>query len=438
MYRLGQRLILRSVYFVFIWHPIEGTTQAGSEFENTQNMHDLGQTTVFTGENSSSTDNNMMSGNQTITTSHSEYEETEVDFLKGIYETLEFAQDMYVLPVVCTVGIIGNTLVATYLYKRRGTNSSFIYMFALLLSDTLSLVSDLFLPFATLLSMTNIDSIMKTAANIYFWNKNFITYILKGTAFNTLCVLSAERLIAIKYPLKLKSSLTVTKPYIFLFLSFVISVCTNIQIPLFTEIAGVTDSENNETSYKRVYTSLYLEDKPKHDSIVLFLHFFAGPVQIIFFCVMNVLIVHGIYQNRKSLLAMNMNNIDHLKSIKNLQVRLCKIFLALCFTNILAFLPNSVTTIIAKMFPELGMSVRSYSTQLLLHGGNLLRVLNSASDFIIMLAMSIEIRRDVKRRVMCLKSSSMYEEKENMSRTLSTTIGRTDVSVNGKSFIKKY
>lgn len=346
--------------------------------------------------------------------------------LKQIYATLEYVQDMYILPIVCSIGIVGNSLVASYLYDKRGTNSSFIYMFALLLADTLSLVSDLFLPMSTLLAMSKSDIIRQTAANLYFWNKNFITYVLRGTAFNILCVLSLERLMAIKYPLKLKTSMTVKRPHIFLFFSFLISVCTNLQVPMFTEIAGITDEEKNETVFKRVYSQLYFVDKEQSDNIVLFLHFFAGPVQIVFFCVVNVLIVHGLYLNRRNLLAMNMNT-DRLLTIKNLQVKLCKIFLALCITNIFAFLPNSITTIIAKLFPELGMSVRDYSTQLLLHGGNLLRVLNSMSDFIVMLAMSVEIRRDVRKKCKCIKISEKYYKNEASSSNVQSMDTKADL-----------
>lgn len=340
--------------------------------------------------------------------------------LKKVYDTLEYVQDLYVLPVVCTIGIIGNSIVASFLFEGRRSNSSFIYMFAVLLADTLSLVSDLFLLFATLLGMSSSAAVREAAANMYFWNKNFITYVLRGTAFNTLCVLSAERLMAIKYPLRLRSSMTVKKPQVFLFLSFILGVVTNIQIPLFTKIGPVYDPAKNETQYKRVYSDLYWEDKPKHDTIVLILHFFAGPIQIIFFSIINVLIVQGLYQNRKNLLSLKMSSSDRAKTIKNLQVKLCKIFLVLCFTNVFAFLPNSLTTIIAKLFPDLGMSIRDYSTQILLHGGNFLRILNSASDFIVMLAMSNEIRLDVKNKLLRLRPSSAYLEKETSAKTRTT------------------
>lgn len=320
--------------------------------------------------------------------------------LKNIYDTLEFIQDVYVIPIVCTIGIVGNSVVASFLYERRGSNSSFIYMFAVLVADTLSLVSDLFLPCATLLRRNNVLSVRKMAAQMYFWNKIFINYVLRGTAFNILCVLSAERLMAVKYPLSLNASLTVRKPHYFVFFSFIVSVATKTPAVLFSEMREVFDNSSNGTIFQRLYTTFYLTDKPKNDLVIIIIHFFAGPVQIVFFCAMNILIVHGIYQNKKRLLKIKMKNSGRMKTIANLQVKLCKIFLALCFSNILAFIPNSVATMSAKLFPELGWSLRDYSAKLFLHGGNFLRILNSASDFIIMMTMSVEIRQDFKNKIL--------------------------------------
>jgi hypothetical protein len=100
-------------------------------------------------------------------------------------------------------------------------------------------------------------------------------------------------------------------------------------------IHDAEDEEKNETVFKRVYSQLYFVDKAQSDKIVLFLHFFAGPVQIVFFCVVNVLIVHGLYLNRRNLLAMNMNNVDRLRTIKDLQVKLGLVFLLICYASYL-------------------------------------------------------------------------------------------------------
>lgn len=358
-------------------------------------------------------------GRSSIETTTEASDQSKQDYLKHIYETVEYVQDIYVLPFVCTIGIIGNGIVAYFLFARRRSSSSFIYMLAIFVTDILSLVSDLFLPFSTLLKESDSLAVREVAVYLYNWNKVFITYVLRITSFNIFCVLSAERLMAIQFPLKLKSSLTVKRPQIFLLLSLISGTGLTIPRMIYTKITENVNPSTNETIFKRVYSDLYLSNEELNNRILIILHFFAGPVQIVFFCVMNVLIVHGIFKSKKMLLNMNANNNVRIKTIKNLQVKLCKIFMVLCFTNVLAFLPNSVATITIKLSPGLGLSLRDYLTQLILHGGNFLRILNSASDFIVMLVMSKEIRRDLKHKMFHLGTS---EDKYQSSRTLNSDL----------------
>ena len=67
----------------------------------------------------------------------------DVDPLKAIVDEIEYIQNFYISPPVCTAGIVGNSLVAAVLFKKRHTNSYFAYMLALIIADTLNLVADL-------------------------------------------------------------------------------------------------------------------------------------------------------------------------------------------------------------------------------------------------------------------------------------------------------
>ena len=67
----------------------------------------------------------------------------DVDPLKAIVDEIEYIQNFYISPPVCTAGIVGNSLVAAVLFKKRHTNSSFVYILSLIIADTLNLVADL-------------------------------------------------------------------------------------------------------------------------------------------------------------------------------------------------------------------------------------------------------------------------------------------------------
>ena len=69
--------------------------------------------------------------------------------------------------------------------------------------------------------------------------------------------------------------------------------------------------------------------------------------------------------------------------ISKLKTRLCKIFLILSFTNMLAFLPNDTVVIVAKIFPETGLSIKPCNMKMVMFGGNILRVINSLTDLVV-------------------------------------------------------
>lgn len=318
--------------------------------------------------------------------------------LWGIYRKLTYIQQFYILPPICVIGIIGNILVAVAIYKTsEKSNSSYIYLFSCTIAQILSLLSDSLVPVAKLLGMLEGDQWQKISIEMYFWCQKFINSTFRDMAFNILCVMSIERVIAIKYPLKLKISVTVNHPYSFIFLSAIVGILPQVIAPVFIATVQIFDSNTNATKYVRANTELYLRNKEINDKIIFILKLFSGPLQIIFFCVTNAMILHGIFLNRKYLKTIKINTTTRLQNAKKLQVKMCKIFLVLCIANILAFLPKSLTLIIATMFPALGMKVGSPVLVICVQAGYLLRIINSAFDFIILIVMSSKIRRGVKR-----------------------------------------
>jgi hypothetical protein len=155
---------------------------------------------------------------------------------------------------------------------------------------------------------------------------------------------------------------------------------------------------------------------------MLIVKLLTGPLQIIFFCVTNAMILHGLFLNQKYLKTIKINTTTRLQNAKKLQVKMCKIFLVLCIVNILSNLPKSLTIIIATMFPGLGMKVGSPVLVISAQAGYLLRIINSAFDFIILIVMSSKIRRRVKRYfVPCVTQAGTPE--------CSTEVKTTEMSI---------
>ncbi|CAC5379076.1 unnamed protein product [Mytilus coruscus] len=339
------------------------------------------------------------------------------DSLENTLKQINYFQNVYILPPVCSVGLVGNSLVALVLFEHSRTNSSFVYMLALIVSDIISLISDMLVSLSLILEQFVSETSEAILIQVRYWNLIFVSYIFRCTAIHILCVLSVERFIAIRYPFHLKSSITVKFPILFLFISLFLAVFANIPKVINIKFADVDVEGTKATVFKPSWTHFYLQNKEQAGTIILISKILTGPVPIVMFCVMNGLILHGIYLNKRMLSALGASNVSRHRSIKNVQIKLCKIFLVLCLTNILAFLPNSLTIFIGRFFPDFGLNdVSSDTSRFFMHAGNILRVLNSASDFIVLIAMSSDIKDAVKKKFIC--NNTQFSNHEDTSSTL--------------------
>ena len=124
------------------------------------------------------------------------------------------------------------------------------------------------------------------------------------------------------------------------------------------------------------------------------------------------------YKNKTSM-ALTSNK-DRCMLISKLKTRLCKIFLILSFTNMLAFLSNATVVIVAKIFPETGLSIKSYNMKMVMFGGNILRVINSLTDLVVFLLISKDIRKEIKRKLLFCKKSQKGDISESTAYTIQT------------------
>lgn len=344
-----------------------------------------------------------------------------LDPIVEVYNKLKYAQDVYALPILCPIGITGNAFVANNLFKKRQSNSSFIYMVAILVADILSLISDMFLPIARFLEMFNIDSVYKAAVFMYFWNADVFSFLFRRFSLNVFCVLSYERLTAIRKPFSLYKSPTVKYSYAFIAGAFIVAFLATIVTPLFTTMVPKSNPLTNSTMYVHSLTSFYLRYDKVFDIAMIVLRFLDGPVQILFFSVINIMIVKVLYKNKQSMALSN--NQNRSKSISKLQTRLCKIFLILSVTNMLAFLPNSCIIIVGKLFPETGLNIHSNTMKLVMFGGNILRVVNSLTDFLVFVLMSKEVREDLKQKCSCGKPNDGKVDQPQSNTSVETISG---------------
>ncbi|CAG2244520.1 OPRM1 [Mytilus edulis] len=320
--------------------------------------------------------------------------------LLAILKDIEFYQNAYIIPPICLIGLVGNIIVTLVLFDRCNTGSSFVYMFSFVMADILSLLSDMLVSLSNVLELYVSGAWERILIQMRHWNQVFVTYTFRCTAINILCVLSVERFLAIKYPIHLKSSLTARFPFIFISLSFLFGCSANISKVINTKFADILLDGTNLTVYSPVRSYFYLQNIARSNTVILTSKIFSGPLQILIVCIMNGLILYCMYTNRKTMRALNLIAVSQQR--KRIQIKLCKIFLVLCLTNILAFLPNSLTIIIGRLYPELGINkITSHTSRFINQAGTSLRIINSASDFLVLVAMSSGIKNAFKNKCIC-------------------------------------
>jgi hypothetical protein len=86
----------------------------------------------------------------------------------------------------------------------------------------------------------------------------------------------------------------------------------------------------------------------------------------------------------------------------------------------LAFLSNATVVIVAKIFPETGLSIKSYNMKMVMFGGNILRVINSLTDLVVFLLISKDIRKEIKRKLLFCKKSQKGDISESTAYTVQT------------------
>ena len=332
--------------------------------------------------------------------------ETKDHPLKRVYTNLALINYMVLTPILCPFGIIGNSFVAYVLFKKKNSNSSFIYMTFILLADIVSLISDIFVPIGNGLKMTNSAVMSQIGTDIIYWSKSVISVCFRRFVFNILCVLSYERLIAISRPLHLNKSFTVTHSSVFLLISFLYSIFYSGLAPIFTEFSkkevAIFDNVTNTTSYIQLKTDWSYESKKICDLFAITTRLLSGPVQTIFLIIINVMIIYFLHKNKKSRAISG--NVDRTKSISKLQVKLCKIFFVLIISNIAAFLPTQISLIVSILSQGLGQPLGRYILVIILSGCYIFKVLNSFTDFLVFMIMSEDIRKEVKA-LLCVNKS---------------------------------
>ena len=126
------------------------------------------------------------------------------------YEWAQFITALFVYPIVCFLGIIGNTLALIVLSHKDMATSTNVYLSALAVSDTIKLLNDMLYFVMIILKKCGLDDDAKIISHYYPYAHYIFNMSVCVTAWLTVSV-AIERYISVCHPTRAKSVCTIQR-----------------------------------------------------------------------------------------------------------------------------------------------------------------------------------------------------------------------------------
>lgn len=181
--------------------------------------------------------------------------DSEPDAHAGFYSVAQFITGLIIYPIVCILGIIGNTLTLIVLSHKDMATSTNVYLSALAVSDTIKLINDFFYFIMVVLQDQNLDKDMKIISNFYPYAHYIFNMSVCVTAWLTVSV-AFERYISVCHISRAKEMCTISKAKIVSTVVFLIMIILTIPSALRYEAIHNMDNMTNVTCYKVLPSSL--------------------------------------------------------------------------------------------------------------------------------------------------------------------------------------
>ncbi|CAC5402508.1 OPRL1 [Mytilus coruscus] len=170
------------------------------------------------------------------------------DEYSGFYNVAQFITGLIIYPIVCILGIIGNTLTLIVLSHKDMATSTNVYLSALAVSDTIKLINDFFYFIMVVLQDQNLDKDMRLISNFYPYAHYIFNMSVCVTAWLTVSV-AVERYISICHITKAKEMCTITKARIVSTVVFLTMIILTVPSALRYEAIHQVDNNKNVTCY---------------------------------------------------------------------------------------------------------------------------------------------------------------------------------------------
>ena len=310
-------------------------------------------------------------------------------------ESIKFAIYGVIMPAVCIIGICGNLMSVSIIYKIRDTTAFSTYLKALTISDTFVLLGGL-ARFVCDLIGTSVPSV---SSQVNAYSKVIVSYILGKYAWGVsaflIILMSAERFLAVAFPLHIKTFALESHPRVFIAGILCLQFLFRLPSAIWTEIRAIPDSQTNQTLYIAGYRdwAQNLQFRTNHFIIILIIFDMILPIVTTLF--MNAAIL--VCLKRRTNLFSGESRVMSKTSLEDRRLTLTLLLLSAFY--LLSMTPNMATNLMKVTINDYG-SFRARERPLLstiLNINILMVTLNSANDFTIYILSSKRFRQLFKK-----------------------------------------
>ena len=321
------------------------------------------------------------------------------------------------VPAFTLVGIGGNVFGLCFLRYQKFNQPFYQFLFGLMAVDLLYLIIVLFtipLPIVKLYDQ-RIPSYIKCYAERSFQLVQSAAY---STCAHIITIMSAERLLSIMLPLKLKAfkyrKYTVVLMIILLLLNMILIVPAF----LILQPKEIIDPETNITTCILIPTKWARENMSYSAVILTAARFVPGLATLVANIMIAIFIARQRFK-RTSLFATQTRRYEE----TGRQIKTTVTLMVLSISLLLSLFPSGIATIFKRYFPDTyDVNGKEYFTYLLiLDVSYLLRVLSAASDFFIYIFTTNASRESIKL-MLKLKCKFCYERNNSNSTTVQSKV----------------
>ncbi|XP_067685309.1 sex peptide receptor-related protein 2-like [Haliotis asinina] len=364
--------------------------------EGAYNVTDMGPNDIIINSN-----NNTIHGNSNITVENEEEDKSASPFAlihsgsvtEATYKTFLTVTGYIQLPLTVIALATNICNVVVFCQKRMKSPTSTILL-ALCISEVLFLTTDIT---ASIMDLIYGDKALTERIYLFYglYVSNYASVTLRRVGFCYTCLVSAERFIAVTFPLQAKSMRLVKNPGVVCALIMVAGFLAHIFSPVKYVVTSYK-TDDNTTAYRFEHTSMYVRDKVHFENASMASKFIFVYLMLLGCLFFNLLIVISLRRHSKGRQAIKTSQNSDQAQKREMQTTIT--IMASTMVYVILALPTNTNSIINNISDDYGIFTREHFLFFLVgRVGNVCELVSNFTNFFFYIMLSATFRETFRQ-----------------------------------------